>query len=161
MSKEDPESGETKLSDKIKHVLTEARTVLPGAQALLGFQFIAVLIDSFDRLPTELKYVHLVSLALIALSTVLLMMPAAFHRIVERGEDSERFHEFANRAVLAAMIPLALGLAGDLIVVVQKVTNSSGLAIAAAALMLIFFFGLWFGFSLYRRNERVAARQPA
>jgi len=32
--------GMTKLSDKIRHVLTEARVVLPGAQALLGFQFV-------------------------------------------------------------------------------------------------------------------------
>ena len=42
---------ETELSTRIKQVLTEARVVLPGAQALLGFQFIAVLTDSFARLP--------------------------------------------------------------------------------------------------------------
>jgi len=34
------ESVGTKLKDKIKLVLTEARVVLPGAQALLGFQLI-------------------------------------------------------------------------------------------------------------------------
>jgi hypothetical protein len=31
-------SGKTDVHDKIRHALTEARVVLPGAQALLGFQ---------------------------------------------------------------------------------------------------------------------------
>ncbi len=36
MEGESHEEG-TKLRDKIEHVLTETRVVLPGAQALLGF----------------------------------------------------------------------------------------------------------------------------
>ncbi|MBV9544742.1 MAG: hypothetical protein JOY61_10220, partial [Chloroflexi bacterium] len=39
----------TPLSAKIKQVLTEARVVLPGVQALLGFQFIAMLTDAFEK----------------------------------------------------------------------------------------------------------------
>jgi hypothetical protein len=41
------ESEGTKLKDKIKHVLTEARVVLPGAQALLGFQFATILMEGY------------------------------------------------------------------------------------------------------------------
>ena len=53
----------TQLKDKIREVLTEARVVLPGAQALLGFQFIAILMESFDRQPKWLHpYTHLASL---------------------------------------------------------------------------------------------------
>ena len=38
----------TEITDKIRHVLAEARMVLPGAQALLGFQFAVMLVDGFD-----------------------------------------------------------------------------------------------------------------
>ena len=36
-NKSGSEKADVALPDKISHVLTEARVVLPGAQALLGF----------------------------------------------------------------------------------------------------------------------------
>lgn len=144
----------TKLSDKVDHVLTEARVVLPGAQALLGFQFASVLIEGFEKLDSTSKYLHLASLALLALATILLMAPAAYHRIVEQGEDTEHFHRIAGRLVLAAMVPLALGISLDFYVVIKKVTESLSLAIGGAGLALVVFYGLWFGFTFYRRNQR-------
>jgi hypothetical protein len=161
MSKEEASDGGAKLTDKIKHVLTECRVVLPGAQALLGFQFVTTLMEAFDKLPQSSKYVHLMSLALVALSTILLMTPAAYHRIVERGEETKHFHRFASRILVAAMIPLALGISGDLFVVVRKVTESTASATASAVVSLLFFYGLWFGFTLYRRNLKRNGREAA
>lgn len=151
-----------KLKDKIDQVLTEDRMVLPGAQALLGFQLIAILMESFEKLPASSKYVHLASLFLIALSIILLMTPAAYHRLVEDGEETERFHRFASRLLIAGMIPLAFGLCADLYIVAQKVTESHVASIAASSLMLLFFYGLWFGFTLYRRrqHEQTGRRAP-
>lgn len=148
----------TKLSDKIEHVLTEARLILPGAQALLGFLFVAVLMESFDRLPAASKYVHLASLALIALTIVLLMTPAAYHRIVERGEETEHFHRFASKMVVAALVPLALGISAAVYVVVQKVLDSQLVAVVGALVALALFWELWFGLTLYRRTQRDHAR---
>ncbi|HYP26787.1 MAG TPA: DUF6328 family protein [Blastocatellia bacterium] len=153
MEKEN-ESGGTKTKDKIKHALTEARVILPGAQALLGFQFATILMEAFEKLPASSKYVHLSSLALIASTIVLLMTPAAYHRIVERGEETEHFHRFASRIIVAAMVPLALGISADIFVVVRKVTESTAFAVTASALMSVLFFGLWFGYTTYRRGER-------
>jgi hypothetical protein len=143
----------TETKDKIKHVLTEARTVLPGSQALLGFQFICVMTEGFDKLPDSLKYVHLASLALVAVSIVLLMTPAAYHRIVEEGEETEHFHRFSSRVLLASMIPLALGVTGSFFVVLDKVTHSGALAAASSAVLLLLFFGLWFGYTFYVRSQ--------
>jgi len=160
MSKKEEGDG-AKLTDKIKHVLTECRVVLPGAQALLGFQFVTTLMEAFEKLPASSKYIHLMSLALVALSTILLMTPAAYHRIVERGEETKHFHRFASRVLVAAMIPLALGISGDLFVVVRKVTESTTSAIASAVVSLMLFYGLWFGFTLYRRNQKRNGREAA
>jgi hypothetical protein len=143
-----------KLGDKIKHVLTECRVVLPGAQALMGFQFIAILTDAFDKLPNGSKYVHLACIGLSALTIVLLMTPAAYHRIVEQGQETEHFHRFASKMIVAALVPLALGLSGDVYVVVQKVTGSQLVSIVSALVILAVFWELWFGLTLYRRTQR-------
>jgi Family of unknown function (DUF6328) len=156
--KEEKDSEGTQVKDKINQALTEIRVVLPGGQALLGFQFATMFMEAFEKLPASSKYVHLLSLALIALSVVLLMTPAAYHRIVEKGEETEHFHRFSSRMLLLAMIPLALGMCGDLFVVVRKITESALAGIISASVMLLFFYGLWFGYTLYRRSRREGAR---
>jgi Family of unknown function (DUF6328) len=155
---EHPMPEPTSLTNRIKQVLMEARVVLPGAQALLGFQLAAVLTDAFSKLPQSSQYIHLASLLLMAASIVFLMAPAPFHRIVEQGEDSERVHRFSTAMVLAALVPLALGMAGDLYVVAAKVLNSEITAIWLAVGSLVFFFGLWFGVSLAVRAKTESTR---
>ncbi len=143
-----------KLSNKIKHVLTECRVVLPGSQALLGFQFVVILTESFDKLSPLSKYIHLAALGLNALTIVLLITPAAYHRMVERGEETEHFHRFASKVLVAALVPLALALASDVYVVVQKVTDSQLVSVVSALVVLAVFWELWFGLTLYRRTQR-------
>jgi hypothetical protein len=148
---------DTPLETRIKQVLTEARVVLPGAQALLGFQFAAFLQDAFTRLPKSSQMLHLASLGLIAAAIVFLMAPAAFHRLVEQGEDTERVHSFASVMLICAMVPLALGIALDFYVVLLKVLDSPQLALALASASLVFFYGLWFGLTL---AVRALTRRP-
>ena len=160
MERQDEEKaggGKVSVKDKIGHVLIESRMVLPGAQALLGFQIAIILQESFDALPSSSKLVHLVSLACVALSILLLMTPAAYHRIVEQGEETEHFHKVASRLLLASTVPLALGLTGDCFVVVRKVLDSTPAARVAAGLNLLLCLGLWFGFSLVQRARRTRA----
>jgi hypothetical protein len=158
--KEEGQTQSTDLKAKIEQALTEIRVVLPGAQALLGFQFIAQLMESFEKLPLSSRYLHFVSLSLVAISIILMMTPAAYHRLVERGENTEHFHRLASRMLLASMVPLALGITGDFYVVARKTTNSQGLAIGLALLTLSMFYGLWFGFTLYRKRARAKEFQP-
>ncbi|MFL6336685.1 MAG: DUF6328 family protein [Pyrinomonadaceae bacterium] len=153
-SKDEGRDEKRKLTDKIQHVLTECRVVLPGSQALLGFQFISVLTESFDRLPALSKYIHLASLGLNAVTIVLLITPAAYHRLVEQGEETEHFHRFASKILIAALVPLALALAGDVYVVVQKVSDSQLVSVVSALVVLAVFWELWFGLTLYRRTQR-------
>jgi hypothetical protein len=153
------EEGEMKLEDKIVQVLTEARVVLPGAQALFGFQLAMTLMEAYEQLPASSKDMHLASICTIACAIVFLMAPPAYHRIVERGEDTERFHGFASWMVLAAMIALPLGFAGDLWVVVRKQTTSLRAANVSAIATLVVFYGVWFAamFVLRGRQGRRAA----
>lgn len=151
---------ETPLSDRIKHVLTETRVVLPGAQALLGFQFLAMLTEPFEHLPREAKLVHLASLVSIGFATILLMTPAAYHRIVEQGEETERFHRLASILVVAAMVPIALGMSGDFYVILVRVTGSSARGALGAGAAFALFLTAWFGYTALRR-ARMGRREPS
>jgi uncharacterized membrane protein len=150
---EQKEDQESKLTDKIKQVLMETRMVLPGTQALLGFQIIIFLVQDFDRLPRAIQWTHFGSLLSVTISAILLITPAAYHRIAVHGEDSEEFRSFAGRIMLLAMFFLGLGLATDFFVVTYKITNSMVLSFTCAGTLLLFFYGLWFGYSRWKRSQ--------
>jgi hypothetical protein len=46
---------------------------------------------------------------------------------------------------------LALGIAADILVVVEKVFQSTTWALVSAGLVLLVFYGLWFGYTAYCR----------
>jgi len=99
------------LEARIVQALTELRVILPGAQALFGFQFIAVLTASFDKLPAISHAVHLVSFGLVAVAIILLVAPAAYHRIAAGGDAEERVLRYAAHMMIAAVGLLAAGMA--------------------------------------------------
>jgi hypothetical protein len=144
----------TPLDQRIAQMLTEARVVLPGVQALLGFQLIAVLSQSFANLPTSSKVIHAASLGCMTMAVILLMTPPAYHRIVFAGQDTEEVHHVGSLLITSATVPLALGLAGDVYVVLAKITGSSEVGGLIAAITLLFLVGLWHAFPLFRRRRR-------
>ena len=125
---------------------------LPGAQAFLGFQFAIVFMQDFERLPRSWQIIHFMTLLATTVAIVLLIAPAAYHRIHEAGEDTEHFYKIAGRLLLIALVFLGPGMAGDLFVVIAKVTQSPGLAGVSAGILLLGFYGLWFGVSAWRRK---------
>jgi hypothetical protein len=56
------------------------------------------------------------------------------------------------------MIPLAPGICGELFIVVRKVFESATAGIISAAAMLLFFYGLWFGYTIYKRGAEAESR---
>jgi hypothetical protein len=134
----------TPLHAKVEQMLTEARVLIPGAQALLGFQFAVMLTSGFEKLPQASKLIHTGALCCIALAIILLMTPAAFHRIAYDGEDSEEFHRLGARFVVAAALPIAAGIAGDLYVAVSKATESVSVGATTASIGAILLLILWY-----------------
>ena len=140
------------VGERIKKVLIECRMALPGAQAFLGFQFSIVFVEGFDRLPRHWQRTHFASLLATTISIVLLIAPAAYHRLAEHGEDTEHFHRVASGLLLAALVFLAPGMCGDLWLVLAKIAHSEKLATAVSLSFLAVFWALWFGVSALRRR---------
>jgi hypothetical protein len=147
----------TPLARRIDTMLTEARTILPGAQALLGFQLVVVLSRTFESLPGHAKMLHAVALGFVALSTVLLMTPAAYHRLVYAGEDSPAFLRLGSALVVTATFPLALGLAADTYVAIGKITEDATIAAICGTVVLCGLPALWHVYPFLAGRQRAQA----
>jgi hypothetical protein len=142
------------LIKKIDQMLTEARVILPGAQALLGFQLIVVLSDAFERLPVQEQMVHGLALGCVALATVLLMAPAAYHRLVYGGEASQDVYRIGGTFIMVATVALAAGLAADTHVVVTKITGHELAGIVSSLAAFFVLTGLWHIWPWLRSSAR-------
>src|SRR5436853_6797546 len=99
--------------------------VLPGVQAILGFQLIAVFNQKFEQMSFGLQVVHLAAFILVALAMGLLMTPAAYHRTIEPTFVSRRFLFVASALLAMAMLPLLLGLSLDGFIISYVVTRNA------------------------------------
>ena len=150
----------TPLDARIEQLLTEARVIIPGAQALFGFQILVMLTSGFDRLPQTSKWVHLAALILVAANMVLLIMPAALHRLTFGGDDSARFLRIGSGIVIAAPIFLAAGISAENYVVFQKVIGNEGRSAIGAAVTFLTIMTCWYGVPLLMRALHPAKRLP-
>jgi hypothetical protein len=82
------------------------------------------------------------------------MAPAAYHRIVYAGEDSEEFHRTGSAMVMAATVPLAIGLGCDVYVVIGKIAASPLIGAIVAAMATLGFVTLWHVYPLIARRSR-------
>jgi hypothetical protein len=147
------EKKETPLDARVGFILTEARVVLPGAQALLGFQLVIVLTQGFGQLAGIDRAAHGVAMTMIALATVCLMAPAARHRLVYDGENSKKFYTSANRYLLAGTMALAAGIGVDTEVVAMKITDNRIASVIVAITCLSILYALWLVWPLVDRRR--------
>jgi Family of unknown function (DUF6328) len=141
----------TDIVTRSTQLLTEARIALPGAQTLIGFQLAVMMTSAFATLPQTSRLVHGASLLAIAVCLVLLVAPAAFHRIAFDGNDTERFYKIGSRLVTAALLPLALGVSGDVYVAMERILGNSTAAIATASVAFATLSAFWFVYPLFMR----------
>lgn len=143
----DDDSHPVDLKDAVKFALDEARMVLPGIQALFGFQLIAVFNNRFeDVFDSPGQQLHLAALLLVALSCALIMTPAAYHRRTGREHVSKRLLAIVSGFIGAAMVPLMLAISIDVGLVAFAVTESPVMSTALAVLCGVVLAGLWLVF---------------
>lgn len=147
-------SGGTEIETKIKNLLVECRMVLPGVQALLGFQFTTFFMAGFEKVPRSSQLIHLAGLTATAIATVLIITPAAYHRIAEAGEDTEHFHQIGANLLLSSIIFLGIGLAGDFVVILRLTGMSLHSSVALGCAMLGAAYAFWFGWGWWKRDAR-------
>jgi Family of unknown function (DUF6328) len=146
------------LKDEARNIHEEARMVLPGIQALFGFQLIAVFNRPFFDLGEFDRMLHLSSLVLVAASIGLIMAPAAYHRIAEPGRVSSRWIKLATRYIASAMAPLLIAISIDIYIVSKMIANSVVIAVALGMLTACFLGWLWFALPFMRKSRTSGPR---
>lgn len=152
-----PQVEQESLKDEMRNVIEEARMVIPGVQALFGFQTMAVFNNRFQDLPASGVVAYVAGLAMLAVAIALLMAPAACHRMSERGQVSRDLIDLSSRLLTWGMLPLMLGLSLDIFVVVLATMDDALPAAIGAVAALLVFAGFWYLLPAVRRRRNGAA----
>ena len=135
---------ELPLSKAAELLLGECRMVLPGIQALFGFQLVAVFESGFSQMLTPLEQkLHLFALFLTAMAIALVMTPAAFHRQTGPQKITAQFIRLATRLLLWGMLPLLMGLCIDIYLIARIIAGRS-VGLDAGGWGRRVFIALWF-----------------
>ena len=127
--------------------------VLPGIQAVFGFQLIAFFNSAFDqKMGHAGAVVHLVALICVAIAAALTMAPAAFHRLVAPKAISERLLRQSSRFLLASMVFLTAGLCLDVALVARTVVGDICAAVVTTLLGACYLL-FWFILPLRERSQ--------
>lgn len=151
-----PQVEQESLKDEMRNVVEEARMVIPGVQALFGFQTMAVFNNRFEELPASGVAAYLGGLAMLAIAIALLMAPAACHRMSERGQVSRSLIDLSSRLLTWGMLPLTIGLSLDIFVVVLATMENLRDAVVGGVAALLVFAAFWYLLPALRRRSAAA-----
>ena len=154
---DDAESGRAETEEEradrnLSDLLQELRVALPGVQVLFAFLLTVPFSQRFEDLNTfqrDLFYGVLIS---VSLATVLLVAPAAGHRILFRRQQKEYIVTLANRLVLVGLALLAVAMCGAIALIGDFLFGAATAIVSTAAIALAFAL-FWFAGPLRRRAD--------
>lgn len=150
----DEKKAETKqLKLCIEFILEECRMILPGIQALFGFQLIAVFNQRFSELTLCDKEIHLTAIFFTVASVGLLMGPAAYHRLTSPQSMPPALCTVGTRLVCAGMAMLMVSTTLDIYLVTKIILESMQAGIICGATVLLFFSTVWYVYPLASRRS--------
>ncbi len=133
-------------------LIEELRSLIPGAQVLFGFLLAIRFTQQFANLTDLQRYVYYATLLSAAVALVMLLAPAAFHRMRFREGDKEVMMRKGNREAIAGTAAIALAFTGALFLVTDLVFS-----IPIAIVVAIAFFSLtawrWWVIALIHEAE--------
>ena len=140
----EPNKEQLSLDSAVRHILEECRMVLPGIQALFGFQLIAVFNEGFaQKLSTVQQQIHFVSIVLTVIAIALVMTPAALHRQIDPLAVTHRFIRSSTILLILSMFPLAISICLEIYLIAQIITRLYWLSLLTAAGLFLLFLSLW------------------
>jgi Kef-type K+ transport system membrane component KefB len=137
------ESERERLDRNLDQLLQELRVALPGVQVLFAFLLTVPFSNGFPTLSDFERDAYFVVLALTAISTVLLISPSAYHRMLFREGRKREIVMFSNRVVIIGLTVLALAMSSAITLIAHVVFGGTA-AIVACVLALALFGLAWY-----------------
>lgn len=142
------------LGEQVSTLEQEARMLLPGIQTLFGFQLISVFNPGFKPiLSREEQIIHLIAMLLVAISAVLVVAPAAYHRQAKH-QISEHFIALSSNFLAWSMAPVAIGTCLDIYLVTRIILGSRFYSLLISALVFAFYTWTWFVLPKWSAKKR-------
>jgi hypothetical protein len=138
--------------ERYQELLGELRTIIPGVQVLFAFLLTAPFSARFHLLDGAGHTTYFVSVTATALATIVLMTPAALHRLAPRADRSVRIR-VGVRLTIAGMVLLATAVATALFVVTRFVFESEVAGAVVASTVVLAALTMWFAFPLAMRRR--------
>jgi hypothetical protein len=123
---------------------------LPGVQVLFAFLLTVPFTQRFNQVTELQRDVYVATLLLTAAATVLLIAPAAFHRIQFRQHDKRALLRTSNAFALVGLALLALAMTG-VILLIADLLFGTAVAAVLAAVTAVAFACAWYGLPTSRR----------
>jgi Family of unknown function (DUF6328) len=153
------EKEQLSLDSAAQHILEECRMVLPGIQALFGFQLIAVFNQGFaEKLSTREQQLHLLSIILTVFAVALVMTPAALHRQIDPMAVNRRFIDWSTMLLLLSMFPLAISICLEIYLIAHIITETTWVSLLIASGLLLLFFFVWILLPRFQKSGRSSLR---
>jgi amino acid transporter len=151
----DGETREERIDRELMELLNELRVALPGVQVLFAFLLIVPFQQTAARITDFQRDVYFVTLASAAVATVLLIAPAAHHRVLFRQHDKEALLRRSNRSALAGLVVLGLAMCSAVLLVVD-VLFSMTLGWLTAGCLAVLLLWWWIAVPFWHRahNEQ-------
>ena len=130
--------------------------ILPGIQALFGFQLIAVFNETFtEKLSVFEQRLHLLAIALNLITTIIILTQAVFHRQTSVKEVANEFVHIATRLLLISMFPLATSVCLEFYLISRVILNDVALALLFSVGLFSIFLILWIGLPRIEALQRL------
>jgi len=153
------ETEELAPSKAAEHLLNECRMVLPGIQALFGFQLIAVFSDGFaNKLTRAEQRLHFFAIGLVAAAIAIIMTPPALHRHNGPRIVTQTFIDVSSHLLLWSMAPLAASICIEFYLIGQLIVGHL-LTSLLTAVLCAFFVTLWLVLPRAVRLQQFISRQ--
>jgi amino acid transporter len=134
---------------RARELLEELRSLIPGAEVLFGFLLAIRFTNQFGALDSVQRLVYYVTLVSTALALVLLLAPAAYHRVRFREGDKDFMLRKGNREAIAGTIAIGVALTGVLFVVTDLVYGRPEAVVVSVAVAALLVWR-WWAVAFYR-----------
>ena len=152
---QEQEDVKSRLEREHNELLQELRSLIPGAQVLLGFLLAISFTQQFGDLTDGERYVYYGTLVCTGIALVLFMAPAAHHRLRFREGDKDNILRKGNREAIAGTVASSLAFTGVLYLVTERIFGTPEAIIVSVA-FFVFTAWRWWSLALLRtlRDER-------
>ncbi len=143
-----------------EELVQELRVTQTGAQILVGFLLTVPFQQRFADLDRFQRVVYLVLVGCAVLATVLIVTPAAMHRLLFRRRLKRELVEVGNRFARAGLAVLALVLAGVPLLLFDVVVSRAAGWTALGAVVVLLAACWWLAPALVERRAHRAGARP-